>query len=74
VYRLGSKYGKERIEAACARAIAFGSCSYRGIKNILSSNLDQQPLSTKEDCQQTLPLHENIRGSHYYKGVPVYAE
>lgn len=74
IYYLGNKYGKERIEKAAARAVAYGSCSYRGIKNILYSNLDQQPLLTKEGCQQTLPFHENIRGSQYYKGVPVYVE
>ena len=74
IYYLANKYGKERIEKAAARAVAYGSCSYRGIKNILSSNLDQQLLSTKEGCQQTLPLHENIRGSHYYQGESVYVK
>jgi len=42
ILRLGEKYGKDRLNAACARANAFGDPSYRTIKNILEKGLEQQ--------------------------------
>lgn len=42
ILRLGEKYGKGRLNAACARANAFGDPSYRTIKNILERGLDQE--------------------------------
>ena len=47
ILRLGEKYGAGRLDAACARANAFGDPSYRTVKNILEKGLDQQ---------MTLPL------------------
>lgn len=66
IYRLSSRYGRERIEKAAIRALAFGSCSYRSMKRILSSKLDQQLLKTNEGSPQTVPLHDNIRGKQYF--------
>jgi transposase len=40
ILRLGEKYGKDRLNAACARANAFGDPSYHTIKNILERGLD----------------------------------
>ena len=37
---LKDKYGKERLNAACARANAFGDPAYRTVKNILEKGLD----------------------------------
>lgn len=43
--RLADKYGSPRLNAACARANAFGDPSYRTVRNILEQGLDvQQPL------------------------------
>jgi hypothetical protein len=39
---LGEKYGKDRLNAACARANASGDPSYHTIKNILEKGLDQE--------------------------------
>jgi hypothetical protein len=44
VIALGSRYGAQRLEAACARALAHGSVHYRTVKTILASNADLQPL------------------------------
>jgi transposase len=41
--RLGERYGAARLEAACARALAFGDPSYRTVKTILERGLEQQP-------------------------------
>ena len=42
---LESRYGKRRLEAACARALDHGAGTYRNVKNILEKGLDQQNLS-----------------------------
>jgi transposase len=41
--RLADTYGRSRLEAACSRALNFGSPTYRTIKQILKDGLDQQP-------------------------------
>jgi len=41
IIRLGEKYGKDRLNAACTRANFFGDPSYRTIKNILEKGLEQ---------------------------------
>ncbi len=62
--RLGSRYGEERLEAACRRALPAGIHSYKGVKNILDAKLDQvEP----EDPSAVVPkTHGNIRGQTYY--------
>jgi len=62
---LAKRYTKERLEAASGRALASGIRSYRGIKNILDTGLDQVPL--EEPISTPLDPHANIRGSSYYR-------
>ena len=63
--RLESRYGKERLEDACRRALHFGLHSYRGVKNILDVGLDR--VRTEEDVTQSAEKpHPNIRGTGYY--------
>ena len=40
--RLRDSFGPIRLEAACARALRFGSPSYRTVKKILKEGLDHQ--------------------------------
>lgn len=47
VIRLAGKYGPERLEAACHRALAYDSPQYITVKTILSKGLDQQPSETE---------------------------
>jgi transposase len=64
VISLGKRYSKERLEAACERALYIKGVNYRSIKSILENNLDQKPLPKQ---QELLPVaHENIRGTDYY--------
>lgn len=46
VIRLVGKFGNNRLEAACARALAHGTPTYGSVKKILEKGLDQQPLSS----------------------------
>jgi transposase len=64
--RLGKVHGPERLDAACRRALALRSHSYKTVKNILASGTDQLPLPMDEDTRSTLRPHENVRGSTYY--------
>jgi transposase len=44
ILRLEEKYGKMRLEQACARANAFGDPCYRTVKTILERDLDKQKI------------------------------
>jgi transposase len=65
IMRLGKSYGQQRIEAAAARALACGACSYTSVKSILQRNLDQTPLQTTS-AEPPTPSHQNLRGPGYY--------
>lgn len=41
IVRLGSRYGKVRLESACGRALTFDSPRYRTVKTILERGQDQ---------------------------------
>lgn len=43
VIRLTRSFGTARVEAACARALAFDDPRYRTVKTILQNGYDQQP-------------------------------
>jgi transposase len=65
IMRFGKRYGNDRLEAACKRAIAIRGCSYKSIESILKNGLDKQPLA--EEKSHCKPVdHENIRGREYY--------
>lgn len=62
--RLETRYGRERLEDACRRALHFGLRSYRGVKNILESGLDR--VRPEEEVKKSEKPHPNIRGTGYY--------
>jgi transposase len=62
--RLGDRYGKDRLEAACRRALPAGIHTYKGVKNILDAKLDQ--VEPEEPPAVVPKSHENIRGQTYY--------
>jgi transposase len=66
IVRLGDKYGTDRLEAACTRALAVRAHSYRSIESILRTGLDRQALPT-EGPERTHPDHDNVRGPSYYQ-------
>ncbi len=63
--RLARKYGPQRLEAACARAMSIRSPTFRSVDSILKNGMDRQPLPPKP-TQASLPLHDNVRGPDYY--------
>lgn len=64
ILRLAKAYTPQRLEKACARALACRSHSYRSVESILKNRLEDQPLPSRDLV--ALPLHENLRGSQYY--------
>lgn len=65
VMSLAHTFGSERCEAACLRALAIGSPSYKSIQSILKNKLDQAELPAKQ-LALPCPDHPNIRGAGYY--------
>jgi transposase len=65
IIRLGKALGNDRVEAACRRALHFGTCSYTSLKSILQNNLEAQPL--EQELPLPSPEHENLRGGPYYR-------
>ncbi len=65
ILRLAKAHGDDRLEAACARALAVKATSYRSIESMLKTGMDKKPLPV-EPVQTPLPLHENVRGPDYY--------
>jgi transposase len=66
IMRLGKRYGTERLEAACRRALKIGACSYKSIESILKQGLENNPLPSTATAHTTL-AHDNIRGPKYYQ-------
>ena len=66
ILRLGKQYGNERLEAACARALAVRARSYRHVESILKNSLDRIPVPAKPPAAGPPVDHENIRGRDYY--------
>jgi transposase len=63
---LARRYSRARLEAACERALAIHSPTYRSVRSILETGLDQQPHAPAQDSDGTLPTHGNVRGPGYY--------
>ena len=68
IMRLRRRYGAERLESACQRAVLLDACNYQSIKSILATATDRQPLPRNEEAvaDQKI-LHENLRGQDYYR-------
>jgi transposase len=65
VFRLSKKYGSDRLDAACARALSVGALSYRHVSSILQHGLDRAPALDIEPRGPSV-THENVRGRDYY--------
>ena len=65
IMRLGRQHGNDRLDAACTRAIALGSCRFDTVRNILTAGQDRLPFEPPAETTPT-PAHDNIRGAAYY--------
>jgi len=67
ILRLEKRYTTERLEAACDRALAIDSISYRAVNSILKTGMDRLPDPSDSEPQLDLPVdHANVRGPDYY--------
>ena len=65
VFSLARRYGEDRLEAACARALTIGSPKRKTVQSILETGLDRHAeLISVPDTP--LPAHGNVRGPDYY--------
>lgn len=66
ILRLAKKYSPERLEAACARAVAFGLRRVRQIEAMLKSGYDRLELAGAPSPEPPILEHENVRGAAYF--------
>jgi transposase len=71
--RLERRVGRERLEAACGRAMAIGSASYKSVDSILKTGLDRQQLPLIPTPSAPI-VHDNIRGAAYFAREEDHAE
>ena len=60
---LVKRYGSERVDAACARALLLNARSYKSVAAILKNGTDKTTPPTQET---PILFHSNIRGRSYY--------
>jgi hypothetical protein len=66
ILRLGGKYGQDRLEAACKRALQGDRYNYKTVDNILKNNLDKLLDDSQPELFQP-PVHPNVRGADNYQ-------
>jgi hypothetical protein len=64
---LAISYEKERIEAACERALIYKTYRYQSVKDILEKGLDQEPIKKKEP--KVIPLFKYARSPKEYQNI-----
>jgi hypothetical protein len=71
ILRLEEKYGKDRLELACQRSIAYDNYEHKALCNILSNELDKvkpqtQDLGTGKTPQKKLSEGSYVRSAEEY--------
>jgi transposase len=61
---LARRYGRARLEAACALAMELDAIYYRHVKEILANGRDRIEPGTA--ASWVSPVHDNVRGPGYY--------
>jgi len=64
IINLAKAHGRDRLEAACGRALAIGARSYTSVKSILKNNLDRKRPEPATDGPAI--SHSNVRGPGYF--------
>jgi transposase len=64
IIRLVKSCGRERLEAACGRALEIGARSFTSVNSILKNNLESKRPAPAADGP--VIAHNNIRGSRYF--------
>lgn len=63
--RLEKQHGAQRLEAACARALALASPTYQSVAAILKRRQENLPLPG--ESAWSAPEHAHLRGAKYYQ-------
>ena len=67
ILKLADKYGVERLEVACAKALSYTpNPSYKNIDSILKSGLDKIITPKEENHQNSDEDYGFTRGADYY--------
>jgi transposase len=69
VLRLSKKYGNQRLETACKRALSYDMPRYSNIRNILEKGLDLILEDQHQKESQPPQDHPNLRGGNYYQST-----
>ena len=64
VIRLADRFGRDRLDAACNRALEINARSYSSVHSILKNVLESRPHTRA--TEQTAITHPNIRGADYF--------
>jgi len=64
--RLKEKVGKERLEAACKRAVYYGDPRYIRVKTILAVGMENEPLDEETTTSQHQENYRYARPSSSY--------
>lgn len=64
VIRLADKFGRDRLDAACRRALEINARSYSSIQSILKNGLESKPRTRA--TEEPAITHPNIRGADYF--------
>ena len=65
VLSLERGFGRDRLEAACDRALLHNTVSYASVQSVLATGLDKA--ATEPDPILPTPRHDNIQGPAYYQ-------
>ncbi|BAV50299.1 transposase (plasmid) [Mesorhizobium loti] len=65
ILSLAPRYGSQRLDAACKRALTINAIAYSSVASILKSGLDRQQPQAEQAAPT--PAHTNIRGRSYYQ-------
>jgi transposase len=64
VIRLADKFGRDRLDAACSRALEINARSYSSLQSILKNGLESRPRT--RTTEEPAITHHNIRGADYF--------
>ena len=79
IVRLEKRYGKDRLEKACERAIRLSAISYKSIKSILEKNLDGKSIpasgpSSFTEVVNGVKIKVNLRDGKVISSFPTWVQ
>ena len=63
--RLCKRFGQDRLNQACRRALVLSCIQFKSIRSILEKGLDKTPYLQSVSSPESKP-HDNLRGAQYY--------